>query len=143
MIWLPSSIRPARGWQPSIDVAKPKVGQRIVLSPAARQDIRDILLWSIDKFGTKAAARYRALLIQCLRDLAIDPLRPGSKTRPELADNARTYHLALSRSGAEGQHVKAPRHFILYRITSNHLEIARILHDSRELTRHLPDDYRA
>jgi toxin ParE1/3/4 len=124
-------------------VAKPKVGQRIVLSPTARQDIHNILLWSIDKFGTNAAALYRALLIQGLRDLALDPLRPGSKTRPELADNARTYHLALSRSDVEGQHVKAPRHFILYRISSNHLEVARILHDSRDLTRHLPDDYRA
>lgn len=124
-------------------MAKLKGGQQILLSPAARQDIHDVLIWSLDKFGANAAARYRALLIQALRDLEVDPVRPGSRTRPELHESARTYHLALSRSSVKGQHVKTPRHFILYRIGSTSLEVARILHDSRDLARHLPEDYRA
>lgn len=118
-----------------------KVGRPALFSPAAHQDIVDILLWSIEKFGTEAAERYRALLIQALRDIEADPERPGSKARPELAIGARTYHLALSRTNVEGQRVKAPRHFVLYRSRPGGLEIARILHDSRDLRRHLPSDY--
>jgi len=124
-------------------VAKRKGGQRILLSPAARQDIQDVLIWSVEKFGLSAAARYRALLIHALRDLEVDPLRPGSRTRAELHEGARTYHLAFSRSGVEGQRVKTPRHFVLYRIGSTGLEVARILHDSCDLARNLPEDYRA
>jgi len=37
---------------------------RIVLSPAAQRDIRDVLQWSAKKFGEHAAARYQALLKQ-------------------------------------------------------------------------------
>jgi len=124
-------------------VAKTNPRQIIVLSPAAEQDIREILVWSLDKFGAAAADRYRALLIQTLRDLEADPLRPGSKTRPELVKSARTYHTALSRTNVEGQRVKEPRHFILYRIGSAGIEVGRILHDSRDLARHLPADYQA
>jgi toxin ParE1/3/4 len=124
-------------------VAKSNAEQKIVLSPAARQDIRDILTWSVDRFGVSAAGRYRALLTQALRDLGIDPLRPGSRMRPELHESARTYHLYFSRANMEGRRVITPRHFILYRIRPAGLEVGRILHESRELARHLPDDYRA
>jgi len=113
------------------------------LTTYARQDIRDISRWSELKFGTEAAIRYRALLMQALRDLEADPARPGSKERPELtATGARTYHLSFSRSRAGRPGVKQPRHFILYRSASPGLiEIARILHDSSDLSRHLPVDY--
>jgi toxin ParE1/3/4 len=122
-------------------VAKKNPRQIIVLSPAAEEDIREVLLWSLDKFGAAAGDRYRALLIQALRDLETDPLRPGSRMRPELSKSARTYHMALSRMNVERPRVKAPRHFILYRISSDGIEVARILHDSRDLARHLPADY--
>ncbi len=122
-------------------MAKPNASHQIVLSPAARQDIRDILLWSLQKFGRDASQRYRELLIHALRDLTSDPERPGSRARPELEHSARTYHLALSRSSVPSKRVKAPRHFILYRIRSTGIEIGRILHDSRDLLRHLPADY--
>ncbi len=124
-------------------MARKNLRQIIVLSPAAEQDIRDVLFWSLDKFGATAADRYRALLIQTLRDLEADPLRLGSRTRPELVNSARTYHIALSRTNVEGQRVKEPRHFILYRIGSAGIEVARILHDSRDLARHLPADYQS
>jgi len=122
-------------------VAKSNRRQAIVLSPAAEEDIRETLYWSLDKFGAAAAERYRVLLIQTLRDLEAHPLRPGSRTRPELHKSVRTYHLAFSRMNVEGQYVKAPRHFILYRIGSAGIEVARILHDSRDLARHLPADF--
>src|SRR6185312_7487942 len=122
-------------------MVKARVGRQALVSPAARQDIADILLWSVEKFGDEAAARYRTLLIQAIRDIEVDPDRLGSKCRPELAKGARTYHLACSRDNVDGQRVKTPRHFILYRSGLTGLEIARILHDSRGLRRHLPSDY--
>lgn len=113
------------------------------LTPQARQDIRDISRWSELQFGTAAAVRYRALLIQAVRDLEADPSRPGVKDRSDLAiKGVRTYHLSYSRSRAGQPGVKQPRHFLLYRsMAPGFIEIARILHDSCDLARHLPTGY--
>ncbi len=115
-----------------------------ILSPAARRDIRSILEWSKDKFGVEAAARYRTLMIQVLHDVTEEPERIGSKDRPDImAPDARTYHFSFSRNRVLGQRVKTPRHFVLYRqLTDGEVEIARILHDSRDLPRHLPENYK-
>jgi plasmid stabilization system protein ParE len=56
---------------------------------------------------------------------------------------ARTYHLEFSRSRVSGSTVKEPRHFLLYRRREDGvIEVARILHDGRDLQRHLPEEYR-
>ena len=78
-----------------------------ILAPAALQDVRDALRWSEQKFGETAAARYRALIKQAVRDIGTDPERPGSSQRPELmAEGARTYHISLSRTRATAARVK-------------------------------------
>jgi toxin ParE1/3/4 len=81
---------------------------------------------------------------QALRDIAADPERPGSMQRPELSAGARTYHLRFSRGRARASGtVKNPRHFLLYRRSEEGIiEVARVLHDARDLDRHLPEDYR-
>lgn len=114
-----------------------------ILSPAARRDIRNIMEWSKDKFGVEAAARYRTLLMQALRDVVEEPERIGSKERPDITvPGVRAYHFNFSRDHVQGQRVKAPRHFLLYRQrTDGQVEIARILHDSRDLPQHLPQTY--
>ncbi|HUI53982.1 MAG TPA: type II toxin-antitoxin system RelE/ParE family toxin [Bryobacteraceae bacterium] len=117
--------------------------RRVVLSPAARNDIRETLIWSQEQFGKRAAARYRELLKQALRDIAADPERPGSQERRDLASGVRTYHLLLSRDRARGNlgAVKKPRHFLVYRSRGNNvLEIIRVLHDARDLVRHLAEE---
>jgi plasmid stabilization system protein ParE len=40
-----------------------------------------------------------------------------------------------------GRRVKDPRHFLIYRKRGDVIEVARIVHDSRDLARHLPEDY--
>lgn len=143
------SNRSARRFQqrsrPSAPV--PDQPRRVVaaLTPQARQDIRDISRWSELQFGKAAAIRYRALLVQAVRDLEADPSRPGVKDRSELASaGAHTYHLSFSRGRAGRPGVKQPRHFLLYRSTApGFIEIARILHDSCDLARHLPTGYGA
>jgi toxin ParE1/3/4 len=110
----------------------------------ARQDIARILKQSLQDFGEAAAERYATLLSQALADIAADPDRPGSRARPEIMiSGARTYHLEFSRTRVSGDRVKEPRHFILYRQREiDVVEVGRILHDARELSRHLPRDYR-
>jgi toxin ParE1/3/4 len=117
---------------------------RIVLAPAAQSDIREVLIWSQDRFGERAAARYRDLLKQAIRDIAADSERPGSQDRRELAPGVRTYHLFFSRDRASTElgTVKKPRHFLVYRRRGEAvIDVVRVLHDSRELERHLPEDY--
>ena len=103
------------------------------------RDIEEILLWSIENFGELPCQRYERLLIQAISDLSENPEHPGSKLRPEIGRDVRTYHISLSKGNtatAIGK-VRHPRHFLVYRIRPvNHLEIARVLHDSMDLSRH-------
>jgi toxin ParE1/3/4 len=117
---------------------------QVHLSGQTRRDIAAILKRSLQEFGEAASLRYQALIQQALCDIGADPERPGSKERPELMiKGARTWHLALSRTGVSGPGVKEPRHFILYRRREDGIvEVARILDHSRDLQRHLPEDYR-
>jgi toxin ParE1/3/4 len=89
-------------------------------------------------FGVAAAKRYDALIKQALRDIANDPQRPGTKQRPELP-GVYLYHLVASRDRLAGETVKTPRHFVVYRITDVLVEVVRVLHDSRDLARHLSE----
>jgi toxin ParE1/3/4 len=117
-----------------------------VIAPAAFGDIESILAWTDEQFGQKARLRYEALLTRAIIDVAAEPDRAGSFSRPEIATAARTYHLINSRkrvAGAIGR-VRQPRHFILYRLRPDGtVEIGRVLHDSMDLARHLPEEYRA
>ena len=113
------------------------------LARAAQRDVKAILNWSRKEFGETAAVRYRELIKQALRDIGADPERPGSTPRPEITEGARTYHLEFSRGRVKGAGVKSPRHFLLYRRREEGvIEVGRMIHDARELTRHLPEGYR-
>ena len=105
-------------------------------------DVENALAWSEDRFGEAAANRYAALIQQALSDLLEDPVRPGTRRRLDLAPGAYVYHLMFSRERVSGERVRSPRHFVLYRYTVHRTEFARLLHDSHDLQRHLPGDYR-
>ena len=117
---------------------------RFHVSGPARRDIASIVKRSLQEFGEAASLRYSALIRQALFDIGADPERPGSKERPEIMiQGARTYHLEFSRSRVSGSTVNEPRHFLLYRRREDGvIEVARILHDGRDLQRHLPEEYR-
>lgn len=119
--------------------------RRYVLAPAAEIDIQSILAWTEKHFGTSARLRYEALLIQSITDVAVDPDLPGSSSRPEINRTARTYHLFRSRTHATAatKRVRKPRHFLLYRSRDDGtIEVGRVLHDSVDLVRHVPEEYR-
>ena len=114
---------------------------KVILAPAAVADLAGILAWSAEAFGDAARRRYAALIVQAIEDLTVDPDRVGVETRPEIAAGVQTYHLAHSRNRvapAAGR-VITQRHFVIFRLRSDWaLEIARVLHDSMDLARHLP-----
>lgn len=117
---------------------------RYRLSPAAEQDLETILAWTHEQFGEVARLRSEALLVKAIVDVAADSERAGCQPRPELAESACTYLLAFSRDQVTaGGRVRRPRHFLLCRTTCDGmLEVGRDLHNSMELARHFPQEYR-
>lgn len=118
---------------------------RYILAPAAERDIQEILAYSQEHFGEESRLRYEELLGRAILDVADEPELTGSALRAEIADTVRTYHLYFSRNRVASPpgRVKRPRHFLLYRITpEGDVEIGRVLHDSMDLERHLPEKYR-
>ncbi|MGO9986249.1 MAG: type II toxin-antitoxin system RelE/ParE family toxin [Rhodomicrobium sp.] len=115
----------------------------IRLSAFAEEDIVAILRRTHETFGEPARFRYEALFIAALRDIAADPLRPGSVARPEVGGGIRTYHLRHSRAGAQsGGGVRKPRHFLLYRCLNPEITgISRVLHDAMDIERQVPSVY--
>ena len=117
----------------------------VIIAPKARSDIAGILEWTHENFGPQTTKRYAKLIETAIQEIAADPERTGSEPRPEIAKKCRTYHLVHSRkrAGARGNRIRRPRHLLLYRVaTAGNLEIGRVLHDSMELDRHLPEEYR-
>jgi toxin ParE1/3/4 len=110
------------------------------LSAAAESDLIEILAWTQEQLGDLARTRYEALLVAALRDIALQPDRPGSIERPELGAGVRSWHLRLSRSRGrrtEAGKVVHPRHFLIYRTEPDLVLVGRVLHDAMELNRHL------
>ena len=119
---------------------------RYVISLAAERDIESILAWTHKHFGASQRLHYEALLVRAILDVADDAERAGSQNRPEIARAARTYHLYHSRNRVEAAvgRVRHPRHFLLYRtFDDGGVEIGRVLHDSMNLSQHLPEEYRS
>jgi len=102
------------------------------LSAHAQRDLFKILAHSRRRFGEKSATRYNHLLFTAFETIADDPRLLSSR---ELLD-MRIYHLRHCRRKASmnGLIVKAPRHFVLYRIKDlGGIEILRLLHDEMDI----------
>lgn len=108
-------------------------GWRIRLGAAAEVDFANIVTWTAQEFGARQAGLYRETLVNALAELGRGPEVAGSMARDEIASGLRSLHVA--RRGRRG------RHFILYRVAPGRLiEIVRILHDSMDTRRHLPEE---
>ena len=117
--------------------------RKVILAPAAEEDIAAILGWSAETFGDAASRRYGALIVQAIMDLAEQPTRAGVHERPEISVRLCSYHLAHSRVRIRPveERVASPRHFVMFRIRDDGgLEIVRILHDSMDLARYVPKE---
>lgn len=109
----------AARWQPRLGVE-------------AERDVVEIVRWTARHFGSAQARRYRETILDAMRALEGGPEVVGSKARDEIMPGLRTLHVA--RGNQRG------RHFLMYRSRSGRrIDILRVLHDSMELERHIPD----
>ncbi len=107
---------------------------RLRFSQQAVQDIEDVLAYTLGHFGQRRHEQYKLLIRQALAEIASRPNAPPARHRPEIHADARTFHIA--RAG------KRARHFFLYRVIEGQsIDIGRLLHDSMDLQRHLPDGF--
>ncbi len=109
------------------------------LSSDALADMKEIMAYSLKTHGTKTARDYDALLKETFKQLSIDPFRPGSKDRSDVADNVRSFHINLVKETVKSP-IKNPRHIVFYfTIENDRLVISRVLHDARDRTRFMED----
>lgn len=105
------------------------------LTAAAEADFRNIIAWTLDRFGDKQARVYEDAVAAALDALSDGPTTVGVKERSEIAKGLFTFHIA--RGNRRG------RHFVLFRVADKDrprtIEVLRILHDAMDLDRHVPD----
>jgi len=105
--------------------------RRIRLSALAERDLEEIANWTALNFGAAQAERYMETLALAVEALTHGPNATGAKQRDELAPGVLTLHAARRGKGA--------RHFIVFRAHEGHVEVLRVLHDSMEPAKHLPN----
>lgn len=115
---------------------KPALKWTVRLAATAEKDFLDILDWTASQFGARQHRLYAGMLIDAITALQEGPAAIGVKARPELGKDI--YALPIARKGRRG------RHFIVFRAAEIadklYIDILRILHDSMDLTRHIPKD---
>ncbi|WDE97967.1 type II toxin-antitoxin system RelE/ParE family toxin [Lentisphaera profundi] len=107
----------------------------LVLSKQAEVDLLDVLQYTFDSFGERQYWIYRDLIKETIALITETPLHVASRSRHELAADARTYHISNPKSRAS--------HFLLYRINENEqqIELGRILHETVDIERQLPTNF--
>jgi toxin ParE1/3/4 len=104
----------------------------------AQADVTELLDFSRSHFGNEAAERYGELIDQALADLLANPLRAGVRRRIGSPSSLRLYHLRSSRgAGARVRRVARPRHYLVFRVSGEVLELVRVLHERMDLDRAL------
>lgn len=102
------------------------------LAEKAELDLLDALVWTTNQFGALQAENYLETLTQALEALSDGPNIVGSKVRDDIGLGIRTLH--VGRLGRKG------RHLVIFRDAgSQAIDVIRLLHDSMDLTKHLPD----
>ncbi|NQX00260.1 type II toxin-antitoxin system RelE/ParE family toxin [bacterium] len=96
------------------------------LSKFAERDLAGILRHTIKTWGLEQGAAYFQLLTIARTSIVNNPVLPGSKTRDDLAHGCRAFRVA--------------KHVIFYRVGGDNVEIARILHESMDFSRHVGEE---
>jgi toxin ParE1/3/4 len=104
------------------------------LAKTAEADYESIIAWTVTKFGDRQARLYADTLSAAVVALTNGPTTLGAKERSEIGKGIYTLH--VTRGGHEG------RHLVMFRVgIDDHqrsIEVLRLLHDSMDLTRHVP-----
>jgi toxin ParE1/3/4 len=113
---------------------------KLRLTRQARADMAAVFKQSREQFGEDAQRRYERLLNATMRELAVDPQRPGVREASSGPQGLRLYHTRhASRRMIAGDRVGRPRHIIVYRVVGDEVRILRLLHDAMDLPPRLRD----
>ena len=107
---------------------------RIVrVAAPARNDIAEILRFTEREFGEAQRDRYATLIRLAIDQIAADADGLGVRRNRDLHVEVRILHIAR-----RGRHA---RHVLVFRIAEDgSVDVARLLHDSMDVARHVPDD---
>ncbi len=95
------------------------------LSRLAEEDLLSIFRYTLETWGADQVWIYLQLLEAARDQIAENPLGTGSKPREDLAPGCRIF--------------RAGKHYFVYRIKGDIVEIARILHESMDFERHIDE----
>lgn len=87
-------------------------------SSHADEDLISILAYTYEKWGIEQQGKYAKLLEGARDEIREEPFLLGSKEREDLAPGCRLY--------------RVERHYIVYRVKDDVIEIARVLHESMD-----------
>jgi plasmid stabilization system protein ParE len=108
-------------------------GLQLKIAQRAQSDMSQILEWTQHQHGTQAAIRYLELMKLALNDILIKPNRLGVHAQPSLP-RISLYHLRHSTKRLpKEQHVKQPKHILVFRVSSKRLHVVRLLHESMDV----------
>ena len=106
----------------------------IRLADQAEKDLLDITVWTAENFGTQQAEQYAETIALAIEALHDGPEILGAKVRDDIGTGIRTLHVA--RHGRKG------RHFVAFSVSEGHIiNVLRLLHDSMDLAKHLPEEH--
>lgn len=94
---------------------------RLIVSPPAQRDLADILLYTLQQYGSAQEEKYAAALDNKLNFLRDHPT--AGRLRPELGEGYRS--------------LRVNQPIIYYALTDTAVYIARILHSRMDARRHL------
>jgi toxin ParE1/3/4 len=104
--------------------------RRVSLAKAAQTDLDTIAAWTVEKFGPAQVENYIEAILDTIAELTALKSPSRSIARDEIAKGMMSLH--MRKRGRRG------RHFLLYSETADEVKVHRVLHDSMELSRHIP-----
>jgi toxin ParE1/3/4 len=111
----------------------PRRRYSVTLAGEAERDLDAILVWTRDTFGAHQAEVYARTIRAAFEALGLSLTPSGAKARNEIGAGYHSLHIARQR--------RRGRHVLIYReLSEGRIVIARILHDSMDIARHLPAD---
>ena len=96
---------------------------KVVLKPAARRDVRSILLHTSQRWGFAQRDAYREVLDKAFETLSVNPLI--GRSRGEIAPNLRSHTIQ--------------QHVIYYRVEVETVTVLRVLHGKMDAARHVEE----
>jgi toxin ParE1/3/4 len=114
------------------------VGQFRLTGPA-KEDARQIVSMSRERWGLEASRRYGDLLFAAVLKVADDPFGRMTKDESALSQDLRSLHTRFA-SVARGRVVRKPVHILYYReLDGGMVQIVRILHERMNVAQYLSE----